>query len=156
MVGGRLWGSRCSWAISTRRLSRCCRWRRQPHPDRRTHDRDAVQYSAQRSGIWIERYLPHGRGAPFSSRRAAATGGRRGGRRAPEAELKKRTLTNLYNARPVWLQQAHVALDRAVWAAYGWDDPNPTTVEEDVLLARLLALNLERAHASAASGEVRT
>ncbi|MBA3643204.1 MAG: class I SAM-dependent DNA methyltransferase, partial [Chloroflexia bacterium] len=36
---------------------------------------------------------------------------------ASEADLKKRTLTNLYNARPAWLQQAHVALDRAVWAA---------------------------------------
>jgi len=67
---------------------------------------------------------------------------------ASEADLKKRTLTNLYNARPAWLQQAHAVLDRAVWAAYGWDDPDPAIVEEDVLLARLLALNLERAGAS--------
>jgi hypothetical protein len=37
----------------------------------------------------------------------------------PEAELKKRTLTNLYNARPAWLAAGHDALDRAVWAAYG-------------------------------------
>src|SRR4051812_48989044 len=35
-------------------------------------------------------------------------------------ELKKRTLTNL-NGRPAWLANAHRALDRAVWAAYGWD-----------------------------------
>ena len=34
--------------------------------------------------------------------------------------LKKRTLTNLYNARPQWLADAHVALDAAVAAAYGW------------------------------------
>jgi len=27
----------------------------------------------------------------------------------------------------------------------GWDDPDPATVEEDTILARLLALNLERA-----------
>ena len=60
------------------------------------------------------------------------------------AELKKRTLTNLYNERPAWLDHAHAALDRAVWAAYGWDDPEPAAVPEDEILARLLALNLER------------
>lgn len=64
---------------------------------------------------------------------------------ASEAELKKRTLTNLYNQRPTWLQNAHAALDRVVWAAYGWDDPDPAAVDEDTILARLLALNLERA-----------
>jgi hypothetical protein len=63
---------------------------------------------------------------------------------APEAELKKRTLTNLYNARPQWLRNAHAALDRAVWAAYGWDDPDPAAVDEDTVLSRLLALNMER------------
>lgn len=52
-------------------------------------------------------------------------------------ELKKRTLTNLYNQRPTWLAHAHAALD----AAYGW----PTTLTDDELLSRLLALNLERA-----------
>lgn len=64
-----------------------------------------------------------------------------------EAELKKRTLTNLYNQRPTWLQHAHAALDRAVWVAYGWNDPDPATVNEDTILARLLALNGERADA---------
>ena len=33
--------------------------------------------------------------------------------------LKKRTLTNLYNARPQWLADAHDALDAAVASAYG-------------------------------------
>ena len=37
-----------------------------------------------------------------------------------EKELQKRTLTNLYNARPAWLDAAHKALDSAVFAAYGW------------------------------------
>jgi hypothetical protein len=37
-------------------------------------------------------------------------------------ELKKRTLTNLYNARPAWLDLAHRRLDAAVFAAYGWSD----------------------------------
>jgi hypothetical protein len=55
-------------------------------------------------------------------------------------ELKKRTLTNLYNQRPQWLALAHEKLD-AVFAAYGW----PVTLSDDDLLAKLLALNLERA-----------
>lgn len=60
---------------------------------------------------------------------------------ASEAELKKRTLTNLYNARPNWLDLAHKRLDQAVFAAYGW----PTDIADEEILARLLALNLERA-----------
>jgi type II restriction/modification system DNA methylase subunit YeeA len=60
---------------------------------------------------------------------------------ASEAELKKRTLTNLYNDRPMWLQLAHTKLDAAVAAAYGW----PADLADDAILARLLALNLERA-----------
>jgi type II restriction/modification system DNA methylase subunit YeeA len=64
---------------------------------------------------------------------------------ASDVDLRKRTLTNLYNARPQWLQNAHAALDRAVWTAYGWDDTDPEAVPEDTVLARLLALNLERA-----------
>jgi type II restriction/modification system DNA methylase subunit YeeA len=62
---------------------------------------------------------------------------------ATEAELKKRTLTNLYNQRPTWLQLAHEKLDRAVLDAYGW----PHDIGDEEILARLLALNLERASA---------
>jgi hypothetical protein len=61
-----------------------------------------------------------------------------------EADLKKRTLTNLYNQRPAWLDLAHKALDQAVAAAYGWTDYTPETPDEEIL-RRLLALNLERA-----------
>ncbi len=68
---------------------------------------------------------------------------------ATEADLKKRTLTNLYNQRPAWL--VHARLDRAVWAAYGWNDPDPAATEEDTILARLLALNLERSQLPATS-----
>jgi len=60
-----------------------------------------------------------------------------------EAELKKRTLTNLYNARPAWLDNAHRALDAAVAAVYGWPDYTPAMPDEEIL-RRLLALNLER------------
>ncbi|MBK7136632.1 MAG: class I SAM-dependent DNA methyltransferase [Rhodocyclales bacterium] len=60
-----------------------------------------------------------------------------------EAELKKRTLTNLYNQRPAWLDNAHRALDAAVAAAYGWHDYAPGLPDEEIL-KRLLALNLER------------
>ena len=63
-----------------------------------------------------------------------------------EADLKKRTLTNLYNARPAWLDMAHKALDQAVAAAYGWADYTPEMPDEEIL-RRLLALNLERAAA---------
>ena len=56
------------------------------------------------------------------------------------AELSKRTLTNLYNARPTWLEHAHAALDTAVLAAYNW----PPTLTAEPLLAALLALNLSR------------
>jgi hypothetical protein len=59
---------------------------------------------------------------------------------ASEAELKKRTLTNLYNQRPTWLANLHAALDRALWAAYGWED-DPAETSDEVILERLLALN---------------
>ena len=63
-----------------------------------------------------------------------------------EAELKKRTLTNLYNARPTWLDNAHKALDTAVAAAYDWDDYTAAMPDEEIL-RRLLALNLARSAA---------
>jgi len=55
-------------------------------------------------------------------------------------KLAKRTLTNLYNERPTWLDLAHKKLDAAVFAAYGWA---PDMTDEAILTA-LLALNLER------------
>jgi hypothetical protein len=60
---------------------------------------------------------------------------------ASEQELQKRTLTNLYNQRPTWLALAHEKLDAAVFAAYGW----PAGLTDEEVLARLLALNGERA-----------
>jgi hypothetical protein len=53
------------------------------------------------------------------------------------SDLKKRTLTNLYNTRPQWLADAHEALDEAVAAAYGW----PADISDDDVLRELLALN---------------
>ena len=58
-----------------------------------------------------------------------------------EAEKKKRALTNLYNARPTWLELAHKKLDEAVFAAYGW----PSDLSDEEILEKLLRLNLERA-----------
>jgi type II restriction/modification system DNA methylase subunit YeeA len=60
------------------------------------------------------------------------------------AILKTRTMTNLYNERPAWLDNAHRDLDAAVAAAYGW----PADLSEEQTLSRLLALNLERAAAA--------
>ncbi len=56
-------------------------------------------------------------------------------------QLKKRTLTNLYNERPTWLDNLHDNLDAAVCAAYGW----PADIVDEEILERLLLLNLERA-----------
>ncbi len=65
---------------------------------------------------------------------------------AAAKELKKRTLTNLYNARPAWLDHAHRALDEAVADAYGWgDDFRAGSLTDDEILARLFQLNQERA-----------
>lgn len=71
---------------------------------------------------------------------------------------KSKTLTEIYNAleecrknpspthEAFTLMDAHERLDKAVFAAYGWEHP----LSDDEILERLLALNLERA---AAQGE---
>jgi hypothetical protein len=65
---------------------------------------------------------------------------------AAAAVLKKRTLTNLYYARPAWLDHAHRALDQAVAEAYGWgDDWRAGLLTDDEILARLFRLNQDRA-----------
>lgn len=55
-------------------------------------------------------------------------------------QLKKRTLTNLYNQKPQWLINAHRKLDEAVAAAYGWKND----LSDDEILKKLLELNLKR------------
>ena len=57
---------------------------------------------------------------------------------AAAKELKKRTLTNFYNARPQWLADAHAKLDATVAAAYGWD----ADISHDEALRELLGMNL--------------
>ncbi len=52
----------------------------------------------------------------------------------PATDVKKLTLTNLYNARPTWLELAHKKLDHAVLDAYGW----PNDISDDEILERLL------------------
>lgn len=61
-----------------------------------------------------------------------------------EELLKTRTLTNLYNAKPQWLIDAHTALDEAVANAYGWDND----ILEDEALSELLSLNFQQAESS--------
>ncbi len=85
---------------------------------------------------WVDRVItPEEEAAGFPNRPVAKPGF--------DADLRKRTLTNLYNARPAWLALAHRALDQAVAAAYGWPDYTPE-MPDDEILRRLLALNLER------------
>ena len=79
---------------------------------------------------WIDEPVPGYPKRPVPRNEAAAQ------------ELKKRTLTNLYNARPQWLADAHAALDAAVAAAYGWD----TDISNDEALRELLVLNLAGKH----------
>jgi hypothetical protein len=67
------------------------------------------------------------------------------------AKLKQRTLTNLYNERPAWLDLAHKKLDAAVAAAYGF----PADLSDEQILERLLALNLERAAEEAKAAKVK-
>jgi type II restriction/modification system DNA methylase subunit YeeA len=66
-----------------------------------------------------------------------------------ENDLKLRTLTKLYNARPAWLDNAHKTLDAAVAQAYGWTDYTPEMSDEEIL-RRLLELNQRRADDGAA------
>ena len=77
---------------------------------------------------WIDEPVPNYPKRPVARDEAAAK------------HLKKRTLTNLYNARPQWLDDAHAALDAAVAEAYGWDADIPT----DAALEKLLTLNSDR------------
>ena len=77
---------------------------------------------------WLDEAVP---GFP---KRAAARS------EAAEKELRKRTLTNLYNARPQWLDDAHSTLDAAVATTYGWDP----MIGEDDALRELLVLNSAR------------
>ena len=57
---------------------------------------------------WVDEPVPGYPKRPMPRNEAAAK------------ELRKRTLTSLYNARPQWLADAHAALDTAVASAYGW------------------------------------
>ena len=59
---------------------------------------------------------------------------------ASEEDLKKRTLTQLYNENPAWLKDAHRELDNAVLGAYGWSG----SLGDEEILTRLLRLNAER------------
>ena len=57
---------------------------------------------------------------------------------AAAKQIRQRTLTHLYNARPQWLADAHARLDAAVAAAYGWKED----ISDDDALRELLSRNL--------------
>ncbi|WP_342707509.1 DNA methyltransferase [Allochromatium warmingii] len=85
---------------------------------------------------WVDWVItPEEQQAGFPSRPIAKPG--------HETALKQRTLTNLYNKPPAWLINAHCVLDIAVAQAYGWEDCTHE-LPDDVILQRLLALNLAR------------
>lgn len=101
---------------------------------------DQLRKSWLNPAQWVDWVIsPQEQAAGFPKRPVAKPG--------HENDLKKCTLTNLYNQRPTWLAMAHEALDKAVAAAYGWNDYSPQWTDEDIL-QRLLALNLERGTAN--------
>ena len=55
-------------------------------------------------------------------------------------QLKHRTLTNLYNDPPTWLELSHKSLDAVVFAAYDWSPE----ISDGEIVSRLLELNLAR------------
>lgn len=59
---------------------------------------------------------------------------------AAASELRTRTITNLYNAKPEWLVQIHKELDAVVATAYGW----PAEISDEDALAKLMELNAAR------------
>lgn len=69
----------------------------------------------------------------------------RGGWLRAEADTRAsqplRSLTQLYTEDPTWLRHAHGRLDRAVFAAYGWEPD----VDDAAILSGLLAENSRRA-----------
>ncbi len=73
---------------------------------------------------WVDEPVPGYPKRPVARDQAAAK------------ELKARTLTALYNARPQWLADAHTTLDAAVAAAYGWD----AVIAQEEVLRNMLAL----------------
>lgn len=66
---------------------------------------------------------------------------------AAAKELKTRTLTKLYNARPKWLIDAHRSVDEAVAAAYGI---SPDATPDEILIF-LLELNVSRSGSKVAA-----
>lgn len=103
---------------------------------------DAAQKLDQRRSHWLNPpewtdwlITPEEQAAGFPKRPVAKPG--------HEADLKKRTLTNLYNQRPSWLALVHETLDKAVAAAYGWSDYTPQWTDAEIL-RRLLAMNQQR------------
>ena len=79
-----------------------------------------------------------------SARRTSSTSGAASQAPASAADLRKHTLTELYN-QPMRLALAHTKLDEAVLDAYGW----PHDLSDEEILANLLRMNLERASAGA-------
>ena len=75
---------------------------------------------------WVQEPVPGYPKRPVRSNKAATK------------QLRQRTLTHLYNARPQWLADARATLDSAVAATYGWTED----ISDDDALRDLLALNL--------------
>jgi hypothetical protein len=94
-----------------------------------------IEFAATATGPWC-RFIPP------ETINTKGIGTARYSRRVPKdataaSELKKRTLTNLYNKQPDWLVNIHANLDAAVADAYGWK----SDISDDDVFRRLLQLN---------------
>ncbi|MCC6738218.1 MAG: class I SAM-dependent DNA methyltransferase [Planctomycetia bacterium] len=104
---------------------------------------EVLEFAACTQGPWaplVRNAGPNGIGTARYVRLALAK---------PEyaAELQRRTLTALYNAKPKWLVDARAALDAAVFAAYAkatGDETWKPSLSDQEILERLLRLNLAR------------
>lgn len=132
-----------------------------PFPEATEPQQAAIAAAAQELNALRERWLnppewtreemlefPATVGGPWSRFIASSTSIARYPRTVPldaqaAAQLKTRTLTNLYNVRPAWLANAHAALDQSVAAAYN--------LPSDLPAAEVLTFLLERNQKSAKS-----
>jgi hypothetical protein len=104
------------------------------NPPEWTHQ-ESLEFPASLDGPWSQYVIDpneHGIGTALYKRVIARN-------EDAKQQLASRTLTNLYNERPSWLDLAHRRLDEAVFAAYGWEHG----ISDEEILTRLLEINLK-------------
>ena len=133
---------RCRPLLAAARQARCARalgpaFFRLTNPKRRTQLRRALRTVSRRAGA--DKTCAAEGNWPGQPPIPSPKGGKNGDAEGPSGTRRR-------SPRPSWLANAHERPDRAVHAAYCWECP----FELDDVLARLVALNLERSTSSGA------